>query len=121
MRRITLVFVILLLAVACGSSEVADEPSPAGAADPGDGDQDAATLSIVDFAFGAIDPVPAGTSVRVVNGDDATHTWTAADGTFDSGRIDGGGEFATTVDTPGEYAFMCSIHPSMTGTLVVTG
>ncbi|WP_341253959.1 cupredoxin domain-containing protein [Euzebya pacifica] len=120
MRRITLVFVILLLAVACGSSDVADEPSPEGGDDPVTAGQGEVTLSIVDFAFGAIDPVPAGSTVRVVNGDDATHTWTAADGTFDSGRIDAGGEFATTVDTPGEYAFMCSIHPSMTGTLVVT-
>lgn len=118
MRRMFVVFVLLLLVVACGSSDGADEPSPAGGDDPAAAGE--VTLSIVDFAFGDVGPVPAGSTVRVVNGDDATHTWTAADGTFDSGRIDAGGEFSTTVDVPGEYAFACSIHPSMTGTLVVT-
>ena len=120
MRRITVVFVLLLLAAACGSSDGADEPSPAGGDDPVAAGEGEVTLSIVDFAFGDVGPVPAGSTVRVVNGDDATHTWTAADGTFDSGRIDAGGAFSTTVDVPGEYAFACSIHPSMTGTLVVT-
>ena len=47
------------------------------------------------------------------------HTVTALDGAFDSGRIDGGASFSYTFSTPGTFNYMCTIHPTMKGTVVV--
>ena len=43
----------------------------------------------------------------------------AADGAFDSGRLDEGVAFTTSFAAPGSYAYLCGIHNSMTGTVVV--
>lgn len=80
-----------------------------------------ATISIIDFSFGEPITVAAGDTIEILNADDAPHTWTAEDGTFDSGTIAGGESYSTTIDTPGEYAFVCSIHPSMMGSITVEG
>ncbi len=81
-----------------------------------------ATIDIVSIADG-FDPatisVAAGSEVTWTNTDDTRHTSTAEDGTWDSGNLDGGGEFSFTVMEPGTYAYACSIHPAMTGELVV--
>ena len=52
-----------------------------------------------------------------------THTLTADDGEFDSEEVAGGSQSdpMTAPDEPGDYAFHCEIHPSMTGTLTVEG
>ncbi|HEX4484017.1 MAG TPA: cupredoxin family copper-binding protein [Solirubrobacteraceae bacterium] len=47
------------------------------------------------------------------------HTVTALGGAFDSGRIEVGGSFSYTFSTPGTFAYMCTIHPTMKGTVVV--
>jgi plastocyanin len=79
-----------------------------------------AELSIVDFAFEPAElEVAVGSTVQVTNADSARHTATAQDGTFDL-SLDGGATGSFTVDAPGSYAYVCSIHPSMTGTLVVS-
>ena len=54
------------------------------------------------------------------NRDAEPHTVTAVDGSFDSGPIGSGlaVSFAAPA-APGTYAFVCTIHPSMTGQLVV--
>jgi plastocyanin len=60
-----------------------------------------------------------------------TLTWTNYDGvahtvtdsaltpTFDSGNISQGTSYSLTLTIPGTYAYHCSIHPGMTGTIVV--
>ena len=65
-------------------------------------------------------PVAPGSSVVAANRDAEPHTVTAADGSFDSGPIGSGlaVSFAAPA-APGTYAFVCTIHPSMTGQLVV--
>ena len=109
----------------------ADTTSPAPAAAAASADADTASappaavagasIQIADFAFGAPLTVSAGTAIDVVNVDGAPHTVTALDGSFDTGTLDGGalGSF-TAPSTPGTYEFFCAIHPSMTGSLVVT-
>jgi plastocyanin len=76
--------------------------------------------TIVDFAFSP-DPitVAVGQSVTWTNDDPFAHTVKAEDGTFDSGRLAQGAAFTTTFTTPGTYAYLCGIHNSMTGTVVV--
>ncbi|MEO8295944.1 MAG: hypothetical protein ABI613_10560 [Gemmatimonadota bacterium] len=51
-----------------------------------------------------------GTAHRMVS-DDGT--------TFGSGNIPPKGSFVATLSSPGTFAYHCSIHPSMTGTVVV--
>lgn len=81
-----------------------------------------ASVSIHDFAFnpGTI-TVSAGGSVHWSN-DQAgvTHTVTADDGSFDSGRLMSGQSFDWTFATAGTIAYHCNIHPSMHGTIVIT-
>lgn len=78
-------------------------------------------ITIENFAY---DPATANVSVgaRVTwtNDDALAHTATANDGTFDSGNIPAGGSYSFTFDTAGTYAYTCTYHPQMTGTIVVS-
>jgi plastocyanin len=82
---------------------------------------DEVTIEIEGFSFGAPLAIAAGTTVTVINRDSVPHTWTADDGAFDSGRIAPGGSFSITLSQTGEFTFYCQIHPSMTGSITVTG
>ena len=58
-------------------------------------------------------------TVTWVNNDNAPHTVTADDGSFNSGNIAPGGSFSFTFTTAGTYKYHCTYHPWMTGTVVV--
>jgi plastocyanin len=81
----------------------------------------APTVTIGNFTFGpeAL-TVKAGTTVTWVNGDDIPHTVVAVDKSFRSKVLDTDDRFAFTFTRPGDYAYFCSIHPHMTGKIVVT-
>jgi plastocyanin len=64
--------------------------------------------------------VPVGTTVTWTNNDPSQHTATST-GNFDSGVLAQGGTFSFTFDTAGTYDYICSLHPNMTGQIVVTG
>lgn len=81
-----------------------------------------ATVTIQNFLFAPENlTVAPGAMVTVVNQDSANHTVTAKDHSFDTGNIAGnaGGTF-TAPTKPGAYAYICAIHPFMTGTLTVS-
>ena len=79
-----------------------------------------ASVTIQDFAFGPGSiSVAVGSTVTWTNQDSVSHTVTADDGSFDSGRLAQGATFSRTFDTPGTYTYHCAIHPSMTGTITV--
>jgi plastocyanin len=63
--------------------------------------------------------VAKGTTVVFDNDDTAPHTVTARSGGTDSGVIDPGKSFSLVAADSFDY--FCSIHPSMTAKLVVTG
>jgi plastocyanin len=63
--------------------------------------------------------VAAGTTVRWTNGDDIPHTVVSEEQTFKSKVLDTDQEFTFTFSKPGTYTYFCSIHPHMTGTVVV--
>ncbi|MGO9197209.1 MAG: plastocyanin/azurin family copper-binding protein [Acidimicrobiales bacterium] len=65
--------------------------------------------------------IKVGTVVTVVNHDGVTHTWTAIDGTFDSGPIKPGASYSFTFTKAGTYRYHCTIHTFMKGTIIVTG
>ena len=93
---------------------------PAAVADPAPVELATARIDIAGFAFGGQTAVAPGQTITVVNADGAPHTLTSVDGLFDTGVLGGGegGSFAAPT-APGSYAFFCSLHPSMTGTLTV--
>lgn len=117
---------VLLLATACsgGANEPAStSPSPAtSSSNPAPGTADAGRITMEDFAFSPANPqVAPGEKITVANEDSAAHTVTATEGdAFDTGSIAGGesGTF-TAPSKAGQYAFVCTFHPNMAGTLIV--
>ena len=78
---------------------------------------------INNFTFGSIE-IGAGEALTFTNSDSVPHTVTgglpaAPSGEFDSGVFGPGEVFTQTFDTAGEYEIFCTLHPSMTGTVVV--
>jgi plastocyanin len=63
--------------------------------------------------------VPAGTEVHWMNRDDIPHTVVSEDKTFKSKVLDTDDQFSFAFTKPGTYKYFCSIHPKMTGTVVV--
>src|SRR5436305_11435404 len=63
--------------------------------------------------------VKVGTTVTWTNRDDIPHTVAAKDRAFKSKAMDTDESYSFTFSTPGEYAYFCSLHPHMTGTIVV--
>ena len=53
------------------------------------------------------------------NDDAIEHTVTSDEGLFDSGPISPGDTFDNTFDSTGEFGYHCSIHPFMTGVVIV--
>lgn len=98
-------------AVGSGTSEVTTTTAPPAAA---------AQITIESFSFGEAITAAVGETVTVLNADGASHTWTSADGAFDSGRLAGGESFSFEFDAPGTYRFMCSFHASMGGSITIT-
>lgn len=79
-------------------------------------------VSIIDFSFEPqVLEIPVGSTVTWTNNDTAQHTATSTDGVWDSGILDQGGSFSFTFDTVGTFDYICSLHPNMTGQIVVTG
>ena len=78
------------------------------------------TVKIDNFTF---DPprltVKAGTTVTWYNEDDIPHTVAATGRQFRSKTLDTDGKFSFTFTTPGSYEYFCSLHPHMTGVIVV--
>ena len=58
-------------------------------------------------------------TVTWVNNDDAPHTVTANDGSFNSGNLDPGQSWSFTFTDPGTYTYHCSYHSWMEGTVIV--
>jgi plastocyanin len=80
------------------------------------------SVSIAGMAFGPSTlTVKVGTIVTWKNNDGITHTVTSNDGTsFSSGNLASGASFSFTTTTTGTFAYHCTIHPGMVGSLVVT-
>jgi len=109
---------VLALPAAAGASVA----QPAGEAATAQMQYAGASVSIVDFAFSpSYVEIPAGGTVSWYNAGSAPHTVTSSSGAFGSGTISPGGGYGVTLTVPGTYTYYCSIHPSMSGTIVVTG
>lgn len=65
--------------------------------------------------------VAAGATVTWTNTDEFAHSVKGAGGSFASEPLSTGDTFTHTFDAAGTFSYVCGIHPSMTGTVVVTG
>jgi amicyanin len=63
--------------------------------------------------------VKAGTTVTWINEDDVPHTIVSSSKVFKSKALDTADKFSFTFTTPGTYDYFCSLHPHMTGAVVV--
>jgi plastocyanin len=90
------------------------EPSPAA---PLSGD----AVSIDNFAFvPATLTVRTGSTVTWTNHDEEPHTVAASDGSFHSPGMGSQGTYSHTFVAAGKFDYVCSIHPFMHATVVVT-
>ena len=79
------------------------------------------TVAIAEFAFTPqLLTVAPGTTVTWTNQDSLGHSVVATGESFESGSLDSGTTFQVRFDTPGDYAYFCGIHPTMTATVTVT-
>ena len=78
-------------------------------------------VRIVNFAF---QPrrieVSRGTRVRWTNDGSVAHTTTSTTGIWDSGSLATGDTFSRVFRARGTFRYHCTIHPDMTGKVVVT-
>jgi plastocyanin len=80
----------------------------------------AAAVGIDNFTFNPQQlTVKTGTTVTWTNKDDIPHAVAAVGRQFRSKALDTGDAYSFTFTTPGSYAYFCSLHPHMTGTIVV--
>jgi plastocyanin len=78
-------------------------------------------IVIKDFAFNPQTlTVKAGEKVTWINRDEEPHTVVSVEKQFKkSTALDTDQEFTITAGAPGTYTYFCSVHPKMTGTIVV--
>ena len=112
------IFPLMLLIAALASCQMTS--SGAGMGSSGGS---SAALSISGFAFMPNpDTISSGVSLTWTNLDGVAHTVTADTGVtpaFDSGAIAPGASSSLVLTLPGTYAYHCSIHTSMKGTIIV--
>jgi plastocyanin len=79
-----------------------------------------AEVKIDNFSFGPGEfTIAVGTTVTWTNRDDSPHTVVSTDGVFKSKVLDTDEKFSYTFTKAGTFPYFCSIHPKMTGTVVV--
>ena len=79
-----------------------------------------AEVKIDNFSFGPGElAVSVGSTVTWTNRDDIPHTVVSTDGVFKSKVMDTDEKFSFTFTKPGTFPYFCSIHPKMTGKVVV--
>lgn len=82
--------------------------------------QTAVEVKIDNFSFGPTElKVAVGTTVTWTNRDDIPHTVVSTDGAFKSKVLDTDEKFSFVFSKAGTYPYFCSIHPKMTGKVVV--
>ena len=99
----------LLLAESTNVAASTQQPAPA-----------TADVKVDNFSFGpATLIVGVGTTVTWTNRDDIPHTVVSTDSVFKSKVLDTDEKFSYTFAKPGTFPYFCSIHPKMTGKVVV--
>ena len=126
-KLVTILTLAFIFLVACGSSatptpkqvfkSIPSTPTPVSSTAVSGSKVD---ITISGFKF---DPdtvtVTIGTTVTWTNQDTTAHTVVANDGSWKSDSLVKGATFSFTFDKAGTYTYICSIHPTMKGTVIV--
>jgi plastocyanin len=94
----------------------------AGAAKPAPRASDAAsyTINIKDFMFTPRNlTIPVGSKITWINKDEEPHKVSEVNSSFISKPLDTDDGFTYEFKTPGKYEYFCTVHPRMTGTIIV--
>jgi plastocyanin len=117
----TLIGKIKIAALLCGVTcfsvvAIADEMKDTGSSGAGQN-----KIEIKDFAFNPQTiTVKSGEKITWVNRDEEPHTIVSVEKQFKkSPALDTDQEFMVVAGSPGTYSYFCSVHPKMTGTIVV--
>jgi plastocyanin len=107
---VTPVMIVVLLLFAGSPTVTANDQPSAGNAG----------VKIDNFSFGPQTlTVPVGATVVWTNSDDIPHTAVSTEGLFKSKVMDTDEKFSYTFTKAGTYLYYCTIHPKMTGKVVV--
>ncbi|HYL47658.1 MAG TPA: cupredoxin family copper-binding protein [Candidatus Limnocylindrales bacterium] len=119
MRSNTISQVVLIAALLAGLGSAVSSNAKIPA--PATQTQSAAVAVRIDnFSFGPQEiTVAPGTKVTWTNRDDIPHTVVSTNQLFKSKALDTDDQFSFTFDKPGTYEYFCSIHPKMTGKVIV--
>ncbi len=117
----TLIPKIQIAAILCAVSSVPLFASAGEMANTGSTSASETKIEIKDFAFNPQTiTVKAGEKVTWINRDEEPHTVVSVEKQFKkSTALDTDQEFTITAGAPGTYTYFCSVHPKMTGTIVV--
>jgi plastocyanin len=110
--------IALAIALALLTSVRGTEPESKGSAVP----KNTKTEVVIDnFSFSPQTfTVPVGTTVTWTNHDNVPHAVASADNQFKKSPVlKAGQHFSSTFATAGTYSYFCSIHPRMTGKIIV--
>ena len=117
-RSVSVAILAMLLSIALGAFTIGHSNSIVKAQE---------TLSTVEvkidnFSFGPTTlTIPVGTTVTWINRDDIPHTVVSSDDpkVFKSKVLDTDEKFSFTFTKAGTYPYFCSVHPKMTGKVIV--
>jgi plastocyanin len=117
MKKLFTILVILIsvfLAIGCAGYQQNGDTGDNGE----DGAVETTNVIMEDIQFKpATIQISVGDTVTWTNEDSTEHTVTSDN--FDSGNLEQGETFTHTFDEAGVYDYQCTIHPSMTGTVIV--
>lgn len=106
---VVVIVAIALLSAGSTSAKASDQPSSPNA-----------DVKIDNFRFGPQTvTVPVGGTVTWTNRDETPHTVVSTEGVFKSKVRDTDEAFSYTFTKAGKYPYYCSLHPKMTGQIVV--
>jgi plastocyanin len=105
----SVIIAIVLLVAGSPTVTAKDQPSATNAA-----------VNIDNFVFGPQTiTVSVGATVTWTNKDDIPHTSVSTEGVFKSKVLDTNEKFSYTFTKAGTYPYYCTMHPKMTGKVVV--
>jgi len=125
-RGLILVTAVLIGVLSLGSCDflyqTKETPDNGSGSEPPSLSDNAVIVRIVDFAFEPQEiEIEVGQTIAWVQEDSAPHTVTSTDpvDVLDSETLNQTEVYEFTFDTAGTYEYFCSIHPAMTGTVIV--
>ncbi len=123
--RLSLLTIVSILLVGCGGgysspspAPTTPSPAPATGSTPVSIPMNARTLGPSAFNPSPL-TIAVGTTVRWTNDDTIAHDSTSNANVWASGNVNPGAHFDFTFQAAGTYPYHCTIHPGMTGTVVV--